>query len=141
MNGIGLINATGQPAIAGSFHTLMASPAARCGSATWTGWQTSSPPPAADTSTTPRTSRSRPFPGMGRWCCSPELLGITEPRYGDFIAGNVLQQPITAMLARAGDRYFEHATFTARETTYCWTTRQGLVRAAADHLTPQEEAT
>nr|WP_307935294.1 cyclophane-forming radical SAM peptide maturase AmcB [Salinispora arenicola] len=30
---------------------------------------------------------------------SPELLGITEPRYGDFIAGNVLQQPITAMLA------------------------------------------
>ncbi len=99
---------------------------------------------------------------------SPELLGITEPRYGDFIAGNVLHQPITAMLARAGDldyvaefvtalndcadrcafydfcrgaqagnRYFEHATFTARETTYCRTTRQALVRAAADHLTPQ----
>ncbi|ADL44780.1 MULTISPECIES: cyclophane-forming radical SAM peptide maturase AmcB [Micromonospora] len=102
---------------------------------------------------------------------SPELLGITEPRYGDFIAGNVLQQPITAMLAGAGDldyvaefltalndcadhcafydfcrgaqagnRYFEHATFTARETTYCRTTRQALVRAAADHLTPQGEA-
>lgn len=99
---------------------------------------------------------------------SPELLGITEPRYGDFIAGNVLRKPITAMLARAGDldyvaefvtalndcadlcafydfcrgaqagnRYFEHATFTARETTYCRTTRQALVRAAADHLTPQ----
>ena len=99
---------------------------------------------------------------------SPELLGITEPRYGDFIAGNVLHQPITAMLARAadldyvaefvtalndcadhctfydfcrgaqaGNRYFEHATFTARETTYCRTTRQALVRAAADHLTPQ----
>lgn len=34
---------------------------------------------------------------------SPELLGITEPRYGDFIAGNVLQQPITAMIAGAGD--------------------------------------
>lgn len=99
---------------------------------------------------------------------SPELLGITEPRYGDFIAGNVLQQPITAMLTRAGDldyvaefvtalngcadrcafydfcrgaqagnRYFEHATFTARETAYCRTTRQTLVRAAADHLTPQ----
>jgi uncharacterized protein len=102
---------------------------------------------------------------------SPELLGITEPRYGDFIAGNVLHQPITAMLAGAGDlgyvaefvtalndcadlcafydfcrgaqagnRYFEHATFTARETTYCRTTRQALIRAAADHLTPQGEA-
>ncbi|PWU56074.1 radical SAM protein [Micromonospora sp. S4605] len=102
---------------------------------------------------------------------SPELLGITEPRYGDFIAGNVLHQPITAMLAGAGDldyvaefiaalndcadhcafydfcrgaqagnRYFEHGTFTARETTYCRTTRQALVRAAADHLTPQGEA-
>nr|WP_243710269.1 hypothetical protein [Micromonospora sp. KC213] len=99
---------------------------------------------------------------------SPELLGITDSRYGDFVAGNVLHQPITAMLARAGDllyvnefvtalndcanhcgfyefcrgaqagnRYFEHATFTVRETTYCRTTRQALVRAAADHLTPQ----
>lgn len=99
---------------------------------------------------------------------SPELLGITEPRYGDFITGNVLRQPITAMIARAGDlryvtefvtalngcadhctfydfcrgaqagnRYFEHATFTARETTYCRTTRQALVRATADHLTPE----
>lgn len=34
---------------------------------------------------------------------SPELLGITDPRYGDFIAGNVLDGPITAILARAGD--------------------------------------
>ncbi|MEU1585436.1 cyclophane-forming radical SAM peptide maturase AmcB [Micromonospora sp. NPDC005710] len=99
---------------------------------------------------------------------SPELLGITEPRYGDFIAGNVLHQPITAMLAGAGDlgyvaefiaalndcadhcafydfcrgaqagnRYFEHATFTAHETAYCRTTRQALVRAAADHLALQ----
>ncbi|MEU1683961.1 cyclophane-forming radical SAM peptide maturase AmcB [Micromonospora sp. NPDC005707] len=102
---------------------------------------------------------------------SPELLGVTEPRYGDFIAGNVIQQPITEMLAGAGDlgyvaefmtalndcadhcafydfcrgaqagnRYFEHATFTARETTYCRTTRQALVRAAAEHLTPPGEA-
>ncbi|MFI7487853.1 cyclophane-forming radical SAM peptide maturase AmcB [Micromonospora echinaurantiaca] len=99
---------------------------------------------------------------------SPELLGITDPRYGDFIAGNVLGEPIPAMLARAGDlryvaefvtalndcadhcafyefcrgaqagnRYFEHGTFAARETTYCRNTRQALVRAAADHLTPQ----
>ncbi|SCL45309.1 uncharacterized protein GA0070606_0697 [Micromonospora citrea] len=99
---------------------------------------------------------------------SPELLGIRDPRYGDFIAGNVLDEPISAMLARAGDlayvaefvtalndcadhcdfyafcrgaqagnRYFEHHTFTARETTYCRTSRQALVRAAADHLTLQ----
>ncbi|TDB69475.1 cyclophane-forming radical SAM peptide maturase AmcB [Micromonospora sp. KC721] len=99
---------------------------------------------------------------------SPELLGITDSRYGDFIAGNVIHESITAMLARAGDlryvaefitalndcadlctfydfcrgaqagnRYFEHATFTARETAYCRTSRQALIRAAADHLTPQ----
>lgn len=98
---------------------------------------------------------------------SPELLGITDPEYGDFIAGNVVAEPISAMLARAGglryitefvsalndcadrcefydfcrgaqagNRYFEHHTFTARETLYCRTTRQALVRATADHLTP-----
>lgn len=97
---------------------------------------------------------------------SPELLGIKDPRYGDFIAGNVLHESIVAMLARAGDlayiaefiealnncadecpfydfcrggqagnRYFEHRTFTIRETSYCRTTRQALVRAAADQLT------
>ncbi|MGK5442255.1 cyclophane-forming radical SAM peptide maturase AmcB [Micromonospora sp. URMC 105] len=98
---------------------------------------------------------------------SPELLGIKSPRYADFIAGNVLREPIGYMLARAqklqyviefvtalndcadrcvfydfcrgaqaGNRYFEHGTFTARETAYCRTTRQALIRAAADHLTP-----
>ncbi|WP_406059225.1 hypothetical protein [Micromonospora sp. NBC_00860] len=30
MNGIGLINATGQPAIAGSFHTLVVQPTSFC---------------------------------------------------------------------------------------------------------------
>ncbi|MDW5329828.1 cyclophane-forming radical SAM peptide maturase AmcB [Plantactinospora sp. KLBMP9567] len=96
---------------------------------------------------------------------SPELLGVKDPQYGDFIAGNVLRQPITDILARAGDlryvtefiaglnecashctfysfcrgaqagnRYFEHQTFTARETSYCRTTRQALVRATANHL-------
>lgn len=30
MNGIGLINATGQPAIAGSFHTLVMQPTSLC---------------------------------------------------------------------------------------------------------------
>ncbi|MFB9234072.1 cyclophane-forming radical SAM peptide maturase AmcB [Plantactinospora siamensis] len=98
---------------------------------------------------------------------SPELLGITSPRYADFIAGNVRYEPIGGMLARArelryvaefvaalddcadqcafydfcrgaqaGNRYFEHGTFTARETAYCRTTRQALIRAAADQLTP-----
>nr|MDT0663442.1 cyclophane-forming radical SAM peptide maturase AmcB [Micromonospora sp. DSM 115978] len=99
---------------------------------------------------------------------SPELLGIKSPPYADFIAGNVLNEPIGEMLARAGklryvtefvtalndcadrctfydfcrgaqagNRYFEHGTFTARETAYCRTTRQALIRAAADHLNPQ----
>ncbi len=99
---------------------------------------------------------------------SPELLGIKDPRYADFIAGDVLHESIGDMLARAGElsyvtefvtalndcaghcafydfcrgaqagnRYFEHGTFTTRETAYCRTTRQALVRAAADHLTPQ----
>lgn len=99
---------------------------------------------------------------------SPELLGITSPRYGDFIAGNVLGEAIGDMVARAGElryvaefvtalndcadrcafydfcrgaqagnRYFEHGNFTARETGYCRTTRQALIRAAADDLTPQ----
>ncbi|MFG1904635.1 cyclophane-forming radical SAM peptide maturase AmcB [Micromonospora carbonacea] len=98
---------------------------------------------------------------------SPELLGITDSEYGDFIAGNVVEEPITAMIGRAGglryvtefvtalndcadrcgfydfcrggqagNRYFEHGTFTVRETNFCRTTRQALVRATADHLTP-----
>lgn len=99
---------------------------------------------------------------------SPELLGIKDPRYADFIAGNVLHEPISDMLTRAselryvtefvtalngcadrcvfydfcrgaqaGNRYFEHRTFAAHETAYCRTTRQALIRAAADRLTPQ----
>ncbi|MEV6811709.1 cyclophane-forming radical SAM peptide maturase AmcB [Micromonospora sp. NPDC051296] len=99
---------------------------------------------------------------------SPELLGIKDPQYADFIAGNVLHESIGDMLARAGElryvtefvtalndcadrcafydfcrgaqagnRYFEHGTFTTRETAYCRTTRQTLIRAAADHLTPK----
>ncbi|GAA0919012.1 cyclophane-forming radical SAM peptide maturase AmcB [Virgisporangium aurantiacum] len=37
--------------------------------------------------------------------------------------------------AQAGNRYFEHGTFTVAETHYCRTTRQALVRAAAAELT------
>ena len=32
---------------------------------------------------------------------SPELAGIKDPRYSDFIAGNVLEQSLPAILARA----------------------------------------
>jgi uncharacterized protein len=43
--------------------------------------------------------------------------------------------------AQAGNRYFEHGTFTVAETHYCRTTRQALVRAAADELTRREVIT
>ncbi|MFI7332835.1 cyclophane-forming radical SAM peptide maturase AmcB [Micromonospora aurantiaca (nom. illeg.)] len=97
---------------------------------------------------------------------SPELLGIPDDRYGDFVAGNVLHTSIPAMLgkaadlryvqefvsalndcaaecpfygfckgAQAGNRYFEHGTLAVRETAYCRTTRQALVRATVDQLT------
>ncbi|MFY1595090.1 cyclophane-forming radical SAM peptide maturase AmcB [Micromonospora sp. WMMD737] len=37
--------------------------------------------------------------------------------------------------AQAGNRYFEHGTLAVRETAYCRTTRQALVRATVDQLT------
>jgi len=43
--------------------------------------------------------------------------------------------------AQAGNRFFEHGTFTTTETHYCRTTRQALVRAAADDLTAEEVIT
>jgi uncharacterized protein len=39
--------------------------------------------------------------------------------------------------AQAGNRYFEHGTFTATETSYCRNTRQALVRAALAHVTSE----
>jgi len=103
---------------------------------------------------------------------SPELLGITDSAYGDFVAGNVLHGSIPSILhasrslryvqefsqalvdcanrcdfyefcrgAHAGNRYFELGTFTATETVYCRTTKQALVRAAADALTGKEVMT
>ncbi|NIL65044.1 radical SAM protein, partial [Salinispora arenicola] len=39
--------------------------------------------------------------------------------------------------SQAGNRYFEHATFTARETTYCRTTRQASRPRRRGQLTPQ----
>lgn len=36
--------------------------------------------------------------------------------------------------AQAGNRYFEHSTFTATETAYCRNTRQALVRAMNDQI-------
>lgn len=94
---------------------------------------------------------------------SPELLGIRAPLYGDFIAGNVLTDPLPTILDRAfelsyvrefqvgiqqckatcqffdycqgshaGNRYFEHGTFTATETQHCRTSTQALILALHD---------
>lgn len=96
---------------------------------------------------------------------SPELLGIKDAEYSDFLAGNVLSMELSRMIsdahrlkyvaefetalkacaancefysfcrgAQAGNRYFEHGSFSVAETAYCRNTRQNLVRAAADHL-------
>ncbi|MGH3870573.1 MAG: cyclophane-forming radical SAM peptide maturase AmcB [Pseudonocardiaceae bacterium] len=94
---------------------------------------------------------------------SPELLGTCAPLYGDFIVGNVLTDPLPAILNRAfkfsyvrefqlgieqckatceffaycqgshaGNRYFEHGTFTATETEHCRTSTQALILALHD---------
>lgn len=101
---------------------------------------------------------------------SPELLGVSAPRYDDFLAGNVVRTPLPDMIrragqlryvqefgealrscaatcgffdfcrgAQAGNRFFEHGHFSTAETHYCRTTRQALVRAAADELAPRRE--
>jgi len=94
---------------------------------------------------------------------SPELLGVRDHRYQNFIAGNVLADPLPVILdraatlayvqeftvglerckatceffaycqgAHAGNRYFEHETFTATETEHCRTSFQAPVLALAD---------
>jgi uncharacterized protein len=94
---------------------------------------------------------------------SPELLGVRDDRYNDFVAGNVLADPLPTILdraadltyvqefmvglerckatceffsycqgAHAGDRYFEHGTFTATETEHCKTSVQAPVLALAE---------
>jgi uncharacterized protein len=94
---------------------------------------------------------------------SPELLGVRDDRYRDFVAGNVLDDPLPTILGRAGDlpyvhefmiglerckatcgffaycqgahagdRYFEHGTFTATETDHCRTSVQAPVLALAE---------
>jgi len=94
---------------------------------------------------------------------SPELLGVHAPRYGDFIAGNVLTDPLPVILksglelsyvrefqagisrckatcdyfaycqgSHAGNRFFEHGTFSVTETEHCRTSTQALVLALHD---------
>ncbi|MGQ0777211.1 MAG: radical SAM protein [Pseudonocardiales bacterium] len=94
---------------------------------------------------------------------SPELLGIQDPLYDNFIVGNVLTDPLPTILRRAlelsyvrefqlgiqrckvtceffeycqgahaGNRYFEHGTFTATETEHCRTSVQALILALHD---------
>lgn len=112
-------------------------------------------------------ARHDPLPTIG-WngdvvLLSPELLGVREPRYADFVAGNVLAEPLPSILhradglpyvreflegvrrckdtceffawcqgAHAGNRYFEHGTFTATETNHCQTSFQAPVLALHD---------
>nr|WP_244298347.1 hypothetical protein [Micromonospora cremea] len=86
---------------------------------------------------TPSSTSSPTCRAASRWASTSHLRYVTEfvtalngcadhCTFHDFCGG-----------AQAGNRYFEHATFTARETTYCRTTRQALVRATADHLIPE----
>lgn len=123
---------------------------------------------ALDKSQRDADARHDPLPTIG-WngdvvLLSPELLGVCEPQYDDFVAGNVTAEPLPAILRRAasvgyvrefldgvaqckatceffawcqgahaGNRYFEHGTFTATETNHCQTTYQAPVLALHDH--------
>lgn len=100
---------------------------------------------------------------------SPELLGVTDAAYRDFVAGNVMTDTLLTILSRAGDqryvrefliglerckatceffaycqgahagdRYFEHGTFTATETDHCRTSVQAPVLALADLVEGKE---
>jgi uncharacterized protein len=101
---------------------------------------------------------------------SPELLGVRDARYHNFVAGNVLTDSLPTILGRAadlsyvqefligleqckatceffpycqgahaGDRYFEHGTFTATETEHCKTSVQAPVLALADLVNRKEK--
>lgn len=116
-----------------------------------------------------KDARHDPIPTIG-WngdvvLLSPELLGVRNTLYGDFIAGNVLADDLPAILTRsaellyvqefetglenckrtceffafcqgshAGDRFFEHGTFTATETDHCRNSVQAPVMALAELL-------
>jgi uncharacterized protein len=94
---------------------------------------------------------------------SPELLGVKDEKYGDFVAGNIHVDGLPTILERAptlryvreftnglnkckqtcefwnycqgahaGDRYFEHGTFEATETSHCRTSFQAPVLALSE---------
>lgn len=100
---------------------------------------------------------------------SPELLGVRDDHYRDFVAGNVLADSLATIVecaadlayvqefmvglerckakceffaycqgAHAGDRYFEHGTFTATETEHCKTSVQAPVLALAELVNRKE---
>jgi uncharacterized protein len=102
---------------------------------------------------------------------SPELLGVRDDRYNDFVAGNVLGDSLSTILgcvanlayvqeflvglerckatcefftycqgAHAGDRYFEHRTFTATETEHCKISVQAPVLALAQLMRQRGES-
>jgi uncharacterized protein len=99
---------------------------------------------------------------------SPELVGIRDERYGDFVAGSVLVDSLPTIIDRAmeldyvreftrgvqrckatceyfafcqgshaGNRYFEHGTFTATETQHCRNSTQAVVLALHDVSYPK----
>lgn len=114
-------------------------------------------------------ARHDPIPTIG-WngdviLLSPELLGVHNPDYRNFVVGNVLAEPLPTILERApnvryvqefaigldnckatcefftccqgahaGNRYFEHGTFTATETEHCKTAFQAPILALSDLL-------
>jgi uncharacterized protein len=94
---------------------------------------------------------------------SPELLGVKDKDYEDFVVGNVMTTPLPDILraaagsryvrefaagvarcrdeceffaycqgAHAGNRYFEHGTFTATEAEHCKVSYQAPALALAD---------
>ncbi|WP_063710879.1 cyclophane-forming radical SAM peptide maturase AmcB [Actinokineospora enzanensis] len=96
---------------------------------------------------------------------SPELLGVHDARHNDFVVGNVVDTPLSALLAdvttvpyvrefldglnackqscqfwnycqgaHAGDRYFEHGSFAATETSHCQVAFQAPALALAELL-------
>jgi len=105
-----------------------------------------------------------PIPTIGRngdvVLLSPELLDVSDAAYNDFVAGNVLTEPLPSIIRRstelsyvqefvqglenckgahAGNRYFEHGTFTATETEHCRTSFQAPVLGLLDLIKKRGE--
>jgi uncharacterized protein len=83
--------------------------------------------------------------GNVRYALLPELIDrAMNARYLREYAAAITECAVTCEFydfcrgAEAGNRFFEHGTFTVAETQYCRNTRQALVRAAADYIAREE---